>query len=166
MSDSGRGMRILAMASVIGSSAVAWAEFPDELLSPAETGFSMTTINTFRPDASARLYQTRFDGDDWSGGLSARPITADGAVGSPRWDAADQIPESGSRNIWTYDSDAVSGDARGIPFLWDSLTSEQRAHLNTDGMGAPDPVDNQRGAERLGYLRGQQDDEQRHLGRN
>jgi type IV pilus assembly protein PilY1 len=124
----------------------------------------MTTINTFRLDASARLYQTRFDGDDWSGGLIARPITADGAVGSPSWDAAEQIPESGSRNLWTYDSDAVSGDARGIPFLWDSLTSEQRAHLNTDGIGTPDPVGGQKGAERLGYLRGQRDNEQRNGG--
>ncbi len=152
------------MTAIAALLSTAQAEIADELLPPVATGFSMTAINTFRLNASARIYQTGFDSDDWSGGLVARPIAADGTVGDPVWDAADGIPESAGRGIWTYNPDAASGDPHGVPFLWDSLTDDQRVHLNTDGAGTPDPAGSEMGTDRLAYLRGSRNDEQRNGG--
>ncbi len=112
--------------------------------------------NSTRLASDTFIYQARFSTSDWGGQLLAYPIGAGGEVGvladepgavpelpgRSGWDAAQEIPAAGSRNIYTYDPATNSG----MDFQWASLTDDQRTELDGDGNGE----------KRLEYLRGDQ----------
>lgn len=82
--------------------------------------------NSTRLDTGSYIYQARFNSADWSGQLLAYKVDTDGSVGAAEWDAADQIPEHGSRNIFTHNGTS------GVEFTWGNLTSTQRSVLGAD----------------------------------
>jgi len=128
--------------------------------------------NSTRLASDTFIYQARFSSKDWGGQLLAYPIGSNGDIanledgeevpslelddGSTRtgWNAANELPDAGDRNIYTYDPTAAAG-SRGREFAWASLTATQQAALNTDVFGTPDG----NGEARLWYLRGDRSNE-------
>lgn len=62
--------------------------------------------NSTRLTTTTHLYQALFNSGDWTGRLKAFPLDANGTIGSEVWDAANQMPAHGSRNIKTWDGSA------------------------------------------------------------
>lgn len=100
------------------------------------------------------IYQASFDSIDWSGHFKALPVQGDGSVGAALWDAATLLPAHGSRNILSHKGTAA------ISFQWANLSSAQQTELNTDAFGT---LDN-KGSERLNWLRGDATKEVRNSG--
>ncbi len=127
---------------------------------------SSVASNSTRLASDTFIYQARFD-KDWGGELLAYPISEDGSIatlaenelvpsivlgdGTTRngWNAAQVMPATADRNIYTYNPAAASG-SRGREFLWASLTAGQQAELNKNVFGTVDA----KGENRLLYLRG------------
>jgi type IV pilus assembly protein PilY1 len=84
--------------------------------------------NSTRLTSNTHLYQALFNPRDWSGQLKAFPLQADGTIGDMAWDAADNVPAHGSRNIRTW-----SGSA-GMEFSGTvgTLTAAQVNYLRGD----------------------------------
>ncbi len=160
------GLLLLVGHAVLNGPSVATNEQESESqwLDAGAAPRSLVIANTYPLTAGSRLLQTNFDSGDWSGHLLARPIAADGHLGDAVWDAANLIPDPAQRAIWTGNPDAPPETPKGIPFLWENLTSAQQAALNQDGAGHPDPADAERGADRLAYLRGERRHEQQQGG--
>ncbi|MFK8027722.1 MAG: PilC/PilY family type IV pilus protein [Gammaproteobacteria bacterium] len=58
-------------------------------------------VNSTQLRQNSRVYQATYSSADWSGRLQAIDINLDGSIGSTLWDAADELPAHGSRNIFT-----------------------------------------------------------------
>ena len=117
---------------------------------------SSVALNSGSLQAGSRIYQARFDSNDWSGELLSIPILSDGTLGPQEWNAAQklaaQAPDLGpdTRKIVTFKPLARTG----APFRWGALEVAQSTALNTNpSTGAPD-LPTPRGSERLDYLRG------------
>lgn len=128
--------------------------------------------NSTRLASDTFIYQARFSSQDWGGQLLAYPIGADGSIanledgeevpsldlgdGNTRtgWNAANEMPAAGDRNIYTYNPGAALG-SRGRTFEWAQLTASQQTELNKNVLGVADA----RGANRLLYLRGDRSNE-------
>lgn len=121
---------------------------------------SSVVLNSGATSSESRLYQARFRSDDWSGQLFSYPISSDGTLGSPNWEAGLVLNSQAytDRKIITY----KPSTAKGIPFRWPSNPLlPSTAELDTfqlDALNdALDPVTNLpdlRGSDRLNYLRG------------
>jgi type IV pilus assembly protein PilY1 len=104
---------------------------------------------------STRVYQARFDPASWLGQLLALPVRTDGTVGDALWDAATKMPAAASRKVFTWDGGS------GQTFTsCANLGASQKAELDKNASGI---VDNQC-ADRLTWLRGDHDKEQRNGG--
>ncbi len=117
---------------------------------------SAVATNSTRLDTNSLLYQARFNTADWGGELLAYSLdNVDGAISSAQWDAGDLIPAHTSRSIYTYDPADTSGSP-GRSFVWDSneLNATQMAALNTDHFGTADAAGQEKGSQRLAWLRG------------
>ncbi|BCR04652.1 hypothetical protein DESUT3_17210 [Desulfuromonas versatilis] len=117
----------------------------NQILGTTSSAAAIAT-NSTRLDTDTRVYQARFDSNDWSGQMLAYGVNADGSVGDPEWDASELLPQPASRRIFTY----KPSTGAGTEFLWDNLDAGQKGYLNT---GAGGVVDNL-GSGRLGFLRG------------
>lgn len=123
--------------------------------SAAAVGATSGSVRT-----GSRIYQGRFDSGDWSGELLSIPINQDGSLASTEWDAAQKLTPafvSGSRQILTYDPSA--SPKVGIPFRFSDLNSAQQAAMNTAADGTADTAGQEKGANRVDYIRGLQSDE-------
>lgn len=80
-------------------------------------------LNTGSITSGSRVYQARFDSQNWTGELDALPINLDGSLGSADWEASSSIPAHGARVIVTYDG------VNPQPFRWLDLSSAQQAML-------------------------------------
>ncbi|EHQ53752.1 type 4 fimbrial biogenesis protein PilY1, partial [Ectothiorhodospira sp. PHS-1] len=102
------------------------------------------------------LYNTGFRSGDWSGSLEARYIQEDGTPAKdPFWDAEEQLRAPGrpaTRNII-----ATNGSGSAFEFLFDNLSPDQKKALNH----SPDGTEDDLGAQRVAWLRG---DENAHDG--
>jgi type IV pilus assembly protein PilY1 len=99
------------------------------------------------------VYQARFN-RDWSGGLIAYPVDADG-VGPQLWDASTRIPQHDTRRIYTYNGTA------GIEFSsCSNLGTTERNLLDKNINGVTDGLCD----DRLSWLRGNSANEQRNSG--
>lgn len=81
--------------------------------------------NSTRLDTDTLIYQARFNSGNWSGELIAYGLSANGALGDISWrtSSAGLIPESSSRNIFTYNG------AAGVSFTWANLSEAQKTAL-------------------------------------
>ncbi len=119
----------------------------NQILGTTSSAAAIAT-NSTRLDTDTRVYQARFDSNDWSGQLLAYAINPDGTVGDPEWDASELIPQPASRKIFTFKPTTGAG----VSFAWANLDASQQAYLNTSGAGVVDNL----GSARLAYLRGDQ----------
>ena len=140
---------------------------------------SSVATNSTSLQKGSRVYQARFNSNDWSGQLRALNLNpangnneaydsdSNGSLDVPAlaWDSGQVINTqntktaiggSDTRTIITY---GVNGSVKqGIPFRWadisavTNVTTTQKDALNSNGLGTSDS----RGAERLEYLRGSQ----------
>lgn len=101
---------------------------------------SAVTTSSTRLNTSTVAFQALFSSADWSGQLNAIPVNADGSVGSIVWDAADNIPAHGSRNVYFWDpatsagmafSTANNTEINAVPAT--TLTDDQINYLRGDG---------------------------------
>jgi type IV pilus assembly protein PilY1 len=118
-----------------------------EILGRASTA-SSAAVNSGSISTDTRIYQARFDTNNWTGDLfSFRVDERTGVLDTnPLWQASGtgKIPEAASRNIITVNSNDVA-----VPFDWTptGIDATRRAQLDAD------PV---RGQAILNYLRGDQ----------
>lgn len=116
---------------------------------------SAVTTNSTSIRTDSRLYQARFNSNGWSGQVLAYSISSGGVISQvEEWDAGEKMTaqagaSSDSRVIIT----AGAGSRDGLAFTWSALAGEasMRDALNRDAGGT---LDN-RGADRVGWLRGQ-----------
>ncbi|MDI3325243.1 PilC/PilY family type IV pilus protein [Pontibacterium granulatum] len=105
--------------------------------------------NSTRLDANSKIYQARFNSGEWSGQFRAYALNSvTGDVSTLQWDAADLIPATSSRNIYTSHSNT------GFAFndtSWDDglFSTAQMSALN-----AVNGTTDSRGRDRINYLRG------------
>lgn len=83
--------------------------------------------NSTRLTSSTHLYQALFDPRDWSGQLKAFPLLANGTIGAQAWDAADNIPDYGSRIIMTW-----NGAGMAFSGALGTLSADQVDYLRGD----------------------------------
>ena len=117
---------------------------------------SSVATNSTSLNSGSRIYQARFNSNDWSGQLLSFTIDTNGVIASaPEWDAGQNINSilPANRNIATIDQSVSPPVA--IPFRWASLNTAQQTLLNTGyaGVGVPG-VNDGKGSLRLDYLRG------------
>lgn len=142
-----------------------------------ESSSAAVALNSQSFSTDSRLYQARFNSEDWSGQLLAFEIEStpspDGqrlllsVADTPLWDASELLDNDSpnSRRIIAGRIPASPGDPNGVPFRWpadpnnpqpDELSSAQVAALNVD---PDDVVDDGEGEDRLLYLRGDRSNE-------
>ena len=103
------------------------AEMLSIISTQTEGSSTNVTVNSVELDTDTLVYQAQYDSSDWSGHLYAYDTgEGDDLVLALKWDAADLLPDEADRNILTYDSE----NGTGIDFLWNSLTSDQKALLD------------------------------------
>jgi len=117
---------------------------------------SSVATNSTSLNSGSRIYQARFNSNDWSGQLLSFTIDINGVIASaPEWDAGQKINSiaPNNRNIATIDQSTVP--PVGIPFRWASLNSAQQTLLDTSFLGVGVAgVNDGKGSQRLDYLRG------------
>jgi type IV pilus assembly protein PilY1 len=124
----------------------------NQIASVTSAAASVAT-NSTRLTIDTAIYQARFATGDWSGQLLALPVSLDGSVDAPLWDAAQAMPAFGSRTLLTYDPTAANN--RGRRFEWNQLNANQQAALNRNRAGTADG----NGQARLAWLRGDRSNE-------
>ncbi|MEI6597968.1 MAG: hypothetical protein WCL22_02895, partial [bacterium] len=119
--------------------------------SASSVATNSTSLNT-----GSRIYQARFNSNDWSGQLLSFTIDTSGVIAAaPEWDAGQNINSilPTNRNIVTTNRSVSPPVA--IPFRWASLNASQQAFLNRayTGVGNAGVADGN-GSLRVDYLRG------------
>ncbi len=131
----------------------------------SKSSASSVATNSTQYQSDSLIYQATFNSDKWEGHFFALELTTEdtngngtldtgedtngngkidaGSLGSPQWDAADQLPAESSRKIYSYNPSATG--TKGIEFLWSNLNATQQSV-----MGSSFIVD---------YLRGNQSQE-------
>ena len=71
----------------------------------------------------SKVFQARFTSAVWTGDIWAYSVGSSGLSSTPLWKASENIPAAASRNIFTRNG------TTGISFLWDNLSSAQKAAL-------------------------------------
>lgn len=129
-----------------------------DFLGRIEASATSAAVSSAVIEADTRAFFAGFRSTDWSGTLSGRPIDQDGNVAlegcAACWNAEERLASQGAsgRNIFTRATDGagVSGGGGGQPFVWSALDAEQRDALDY----APDGVKDERGQDRVAWLRG------------
>jgi len=125
-----------------------------------DSSASSVATNSTSLQTGSRIYQARFNTNDWSGQL--RALNLDELTGdvddNAAWDGGQTVNTS-TRKIITYGVD--TSPKQGIPFTWSAITDQtasttQRDALNSNGLGTADSSTNLRGSYRVDYLRGSQ----------
>ncbi|MGB7453472.1 MAG: PilC/PilY family type IV pilus protein [Lysobacterales bacterium] len=127
-------------------------------------GAASAAANSGSISSTSRIFQAKFDTDDWHGELLAFPVNSDGTLGgSPIWNANTLLSaksdsqlssNAGGRDVWTWNND--SNTPTGTAFEWSSISTDQQALLNTDANGVTDNL----GTDRLRYVRGDSSQEE------
>ncbi|MBU1395691.1 MAG: pilus assembly protein PilC [Gammaproteobacteria bacterium] len=117
---------------------------------------SSAATNSTTLDTGSRVFQARFNSDDWSGQLRSLTISTSAVIASTEeWDAGVEI---NSQVASTSDTRVIitKGSSDGVAFAYANLTGPtgtagtQQNLLDKDGAGTTDG----RGPDRVGYLRG------------
>lgn len=112
---------------------------------------SSASVNSGSISSETRVYQAKFDADDWTGQLLSFEVGSDGSLGGsvqcdsdPCWDAANEIPPAASRKIITRNSDGTA-----VAFQWSSLDSARKLQIDPTYVS-----NNTLGTALVNYLRG------------
>lgn len=128
--------------------------------------FSSASLNSTSLNAGTRLFQAGFNSANWTGTLTAIPIST-AATGScapqaglpcaPAWEASSVLNAAtpDSRTIMTLNR----ATRTGIPFRWASLPVAQQDLLHRNPNVLPSLAADARGEARLNYLRGDRSQE-------
>ena len=109
--------------------------------------------NSTRLDTETRIFQARFNSNDWSGELIAFAVNFDGSVGDIVWEAGTELTNTNpaGRNIVT-----VLPDGSAANFTWGNIEgTTAEALFNTAPNGTTDGL----GEERVAFLRGDRSNE-------
>ncbi|WP_370280313.1 pilus assembly protein [Pontibacterium sp.] len=105
--------------------------------------------NSTRLDANSKIYQARFNSGEWSGQFRAYALNSvTGDVSTLQWDAADLIPSTSSRNIYTSHSNS------GFAFNTTSWDDGLFSTAQMSALNALNGTTDNRGRDRVDYLRG------------
>ena len=122
---------------------------------------SAVVANSVSFQSTTRIFQARFDSGDWSGQLLSFPLeVATGGVLDAEWDSGELISAQdydSERVILSWDPVAGSG----VAFRWNDLDSSQQDLLD---INPGNSTDDNAGADRLNYLRGDTSNEARNSG--
>ncbi len=119
----------------------------------ATSSASSVATNSTSLQTGSRIYQARFNSNDWSGQLLSYPIDFNGAISpTPDWDSGQliNVQTPNDRRILTWNTDPLAPSA-GVPFRFASLSTAQKTALDINSLGANDG----RGADRLLWMRGE-----------
>ncbi|MFN3882279.1 MAG: pilus assembly protein [Nitrincola lacisaponensis] len=106
----------------------AFANIQDELRGSA----SALAANTFRLEQGARIYQSEYISERWTGDVIASPVDPDtGAIGLQVWRASEQLPLWSNRIIRTHNPSGNNAAARFPLFQYGNLNGTQQAALNS-----------------------------------
>lgn len=139
-------------ADVAAALTDALASIESRLGSSAAAATNSTSLDT-----GSRIFQARFNSDDWSGQLRSFTIDTNANIAAnEEWDAAERI---GTQVDSSSDTRVIitKGASDGVAFEYANLTGPtatagtQQNLLDKDGSGTTDG----RGADRVAYLRGQ-----------
>ena len=134
---------------------------------------SSVATNSTSLTTGSRVYQARFNSNEWSGQLLSFTIDVNGVIDpAPNFDAGQKLPGWNSRTIITLNPGFSGSGNAGLPFRFANLSAAQQTFLRKDGgSGAVDATtsvctsDNvpagctDRGPIRLNYIRGDQSNE-------
>jgi type IV pilus assembly protein PilY1 len=139
------------------------ANRPDKMVNALKNAFEQIEItdssvsalssNSTSISSSTRLYQSRFNNDNWEGDLWTFSIDTGTEVvnTSPVWKASEQMPGWDNRHIFTYDPDLAGN--KGIKFRWSTISSSQKTLLEPRaGLGIAAGIPNQQKV--LQFIRG------------
>ncbi|MDH5535109.1 MAG: PilC/PilY family type IV pilus protein, partial [Betaproteobacteria bacterium] len=127
----------------------------------ANASASSVAANSTQLQTGTKVYQARFNSNDWSGQILAFPVLANGTVSTtPDWDAGQVINSqaASSRVVLTFNDTTTVRD--GVAFRWPAnpaspTASEISLNLVTALNTAPTTfINDGRGQQRLDYLRG------------
>ncbi|OMH28401.1 pilus assembly protein [Motiliproteus sp. MSK22-1] len=133
------------------------ASRPDKLVTGLSEAFaeieersstaSAITTNSAQLSTDSNAYQAKFNSGNWSGHLYALPVSATATLGTATWDAAEELPAHGSRNIYSWNAASTAA------FSFDT------SNLATIQAVAPTL-----GTDEVNYIRGDQRKEQQNGG--
>ena len=102
----------------------------------AESSAASVALNSGSISGGSKVFQARFDSNDWSGQLLALPIIIDASTGLPSlgsasWDAgaSNIMPTHGSRKVITYEGGLGK---YGEEFTWLNMSTAQKLLLDND----------------------------------
>jgi len=122
---------------------------------------SSVATNSTQLQTGTKIYQARFNSNDWSGQILAFPVQLDGTISTtPDWDAGQVINSQAptDRVVLTFNDATTVRD--GVAFRWPAnpaspTSTEISPNLVTALNTAPTTfIDDGRGQQRLDYLRG------------
>lgn len=148
MALNGRGKFYPARSAAALSAA--FADILDNVIADTSPPLVSVSTNSSRVTGSTKVYAAGYVGGEWKGYLKAFNMTPTGMSATENWDSGTLLDAKvpGTRVILTHNG------TTGIPFRWGSLPNAapatQRALLNAS--------DN-RGSDRLDYLRGDRSSE-------
>ena len=109
---------------------------------------------------NAMTYVPNFSSTDWSGTLTAYPLTATGGHGPLDWEASSQLAKRTDRVIVTS---AGPGQGKGVDYRYTNLTTSQKAIMDSadggDPSATPKVAPDGKGTNRVDWVRGSQADE-------
>jgi len=99
---------------------------------------SSVATNSTSLTTGSRVYQARFNSNEWSGQLLSFTIQPSGIIDpTPNFDAGQLLPQADLRKIVTYSPrpgvPGASNLPAGVPFRWINLTADQQTELRKDG---------------------------------
>ncbi|CAK0780468.1 type IV pilus assembly protein PilY1 [Gammaproteobacteria bacterium] len=129
----------------------------------SQVGTSSATASSVSWQSDTALYQGRYDGNNWSGGLLSIPVQqTTGNLGSANWDAGCKLSGASPCETTGQNVAGVSWDTGrailtlkpgvgGVPFRWGSLDTTQQGYLNLHPITQ---TNDGYGSQRLEFLRG------------
>lgn len=128
--------------------------------SAASVAANSSTLNT-----DTAIYQAQFNSGAWEGNIVAIKIhPTTGALDGTVWEASDKVNAQNfdtGRNILTYDPTADFGNGEGVAFRWSDINVAQQAALD---MNPTSQSDDNKGEQRVDYLRGEHANEMKNGG--
>jgi type IV pilus assembly protein PilY1 len=146
-------------ATVNGRGQLLNARSPDEISDKLESvltsiiessgSASSASVNSGSISSETRVFQAKFDSEDWTGQLLAYRLEDEGpnegSLITPHvWDAAEEIPLPNNRKIITVNSDGTP-----VAFRWDNLDNARKTALDP-AFATQEPL----ARARVDYLRG------------